>query len=107
MQNTLKKSSIDAILESLLNSKQDNEFKMTPEGFKAGNSKVYEPRDLRIFKTYHFEGSAGVLDSYNIYLIKSNDGLIGYSLNSANDFQKNEDNLYNWFIKKIPVEALA
>lgn len=107
MQNTLRKPALDAILESLLNSKQDNEFKMTREGFKTSNSKAYDPRDLKICKAYHFEGSQGVVDSYTIYLIMSNDGLVGYSLDSANDFQKNEDSLYNWFITKIPVEDIG
>lgn len=107
MQNTLRKPALDGILESLLNSKHDNEFKMTPEGFKTQHSKVYNPQDLKICKTYYFEGSHGVLDSYTIYLITSGDGLVGYSLDSVNDLQKNQESLYNWFIKKIPVENLG
>lgn len=93
------------ILEKLRIRKQDNEFKMTPEGFTAGKGKVYAPSDLKIIKTYRFEGESDPSDSSIIYLIEANDGLIGYSLDAYGAYS-NHDNEegYDEFIRKIPVE---
>ena len=64
-----------SVLEKLRLRKQDKEFKMTEEGFTAGNNKFYNPEDLRILKTYRFEGDSNPSDSAILYVIEANDDL--------------------------------
>ncbi len=92
-----------AVLEKLRLKRQDNEFRMTENGFTAGKEKYYEPSDLTIIKTYRFEGDSNPSDSSILYLIEATDGLIGYSLDAYGAYS-NHDEKYNGFIQKIKVE---
>jgi len=51
------------------------------EGFSAGRNKTYQPEELEILKTFRFEEPAIHLIRI-IYLIRANDGMTGYSLDS-------------------------
>ncbi len=98
-------TTMTAVLEKLRVKKQDNEFKLTPEGFTIGNGKFYQPEDLKIIKTYRFEGESDPSDSSVIYIIEANDGLIGYSIDAYGVYSNHEDDGYDDFIKKIPTEG--
>ncbi len=102
-QNT-PMTTVTSVLEKLRIEKHDKEFRMTPEGFTPGNQKYYQPEDLKIIKTYRFEGESDPSDSSVIYLIEANDGLIGYSLDAYGAYSDHEDDGYDDFIRKIPVE---
>ncbi len=95
---------VSAVLEKLRLKKRDKEFRMTPEGFKAGTDKFYKPEDLKIIRTYRFEGESDPSDSSIIYLIEANDGLVGYSLDAYGVYSEHEDDGYDDFIRKIPIE---
>ncbi len=83
----------------------DNEFKWTDKGFTAGKNKFYQPEDLKIIKTYRFEGDSDPSDSSIIYLIEANDGLIGYTMDAYGVYSTQEDEeVYNNFVRQIPVE---
>lgn len=97
-------TTVTSILEKLRVKKFDNEFRMTPEGFTPGNNKYYSPEDLKIIRTYRFEGESDPGDSAIIYLIEANDGLVGYSLDSYGVYSDHEDDGYDDFIRKIPVD---
>ncbi len=97
-------TTVSAILEKLRIKKYDQEFRMIPEGFTPGNNKYYNPGDLKIIRTYRFEGESDPSDSSIIYLIEANDGLIGYSMDAYGVYSDHEDDGYDDFIKKIPVE---
>ena len=101
-KNTM--TTVTSVLEKLRIEKHDNEFTMTPEGFTAGNKKYYQPQDLKIVRTYRFEGESDPADSSVIYLIEANDGLIGYSMDSYGAYSDHADDGYDDFIRKIPVE---
>lgn len=102
-QKTLM-TTVTSVLENLRIKKQDREFRMTPEGFTPGNDKYYQPEDLKIIRTYRFEGESDPADSSVIYLIEANDGLIGYSMDSYGAYSDHENDGYDDFIRKIPVE---
>lgn len=105
METQVSMTSLLVILEKLRIRKQDNEFKLTPEGFTAGKGKIYSPSDLKIIKTYRFEGNSDPSDSSIIYLIEANDGLVGYSLDAYGAYSNHdEEEGYDEFIRKIPVE---
>lgn len=96
-------TTMNVVLENLRIRKQDNEFKMTDEGFTVNNSKFYNPEDLTIIKTYRFEGDSNPSDSSILYLIEANDGMIGYSIDAYGAYS-NHDEKYDKFIQQVKVE---
>lgn len=98
-------TSSSVILEKLRLKKLDNEYKWTDKGFTAGKGKLYQPDDLKIIKTYRFEGDSDPGDMSIIYLIEANDGLIGYTMDAYGVYTSHEDDEgYDNFIRQIPVE---
>ena len=102
--NKIEMTTMVSVLEKLRVKKFDNEFRMTEEGFTAGNNKYYEPDQLKIVRTYRFEGESDPSDNAVIYLIESNDGLIGYSIDAYGAYSDHEDDGYDDFIRKVKVE---
>lgn len=97
-------TTLSAVLEKLRIKKQDNEFRMTADGFGIGNGKFYTPDQLKIIKTYRFEGNSDPSDSSIIYLIEAENGLVGYSLDAYGAYSDHEDDGYDDFIRKISME---
>lgn len=98
-------TTLAAVMEDLRLRKHDQEFRWTPEGFTAGKGKIYQPEDLKITKTYRFEGESDPSDSSILYLIEANDGLIGYSLDAYGIYSNHENEEgYDNFIRKIQVQ---
>ena len=75
-------TTLSQVIEKLRLKRQDNEFILTPEGFSIGKGKFYQPQDLKIIKTFRFEGESDPSDSSILYLMESNDGIIGYSVDA-------------------------
>src|SRR5580765_8106245 len=96
-------TTLSGVLEKLRLRKQDNEFQVSEEGFKSPAGKVYQPDDLKIIKTYRFEGDSDPSDNSILYLIEANDGLIGYSIDAYGVYANHTEDWYDEFIKKIPV----
>ena len=97
-------TTLSQVIEKLRLKRQDNEFTLTPEGFTIGTGKFYHPQDLKIIKTYRFEGESDPSDSSILYVIEGNDGTIGYSIDIYGAASNHDDVDYDGFIVKIPVE---
>jgi len=97
-------TTLSTVLEKLRMKKQDNEFCITPKGFTTVNSKIYQPADLKIIKTYRFEGESDPSDSMILYVIEANDGMVGYSMDAYGAYSNHENDGYDEFIKKLDVE---
>lgn len=97
-------TTVTSVLEKLRVKKRDKEFRMTPDGFTAGTGKFYNPEDLKIIKTYRFEGESDPSDSSIIYILEANDGLVGYSMDAYGVYSDHEDDGYDDFIRKVNVE---
>jgi len=97
-------TTLTSVMEKLRAKKLDNEFKLTNEGFNAGKGKNYQPDNLKIIRTYRFEGESDPDDSSVLYVIKADDGLIGYTLD-AYGAVTNHGPEFNNFIRNIPVEG--
>jgi hypothetical protein len=97
-------TSSSLVLEMLRLKRIDNEFHWTPEGFTAGKGKAYRPEQLEILKTFRFEGASDPSDSEILYIIRAEDGLIGYSQDvyGANTGHEDEQG-YDNFIRQIRV----
>ncbi len=104
MSSKIEMTTLSSILEKLRLRKQDNEFKMTEKGFCTGTGKYYEPSDLKIIKTYRFEGESDPSDSVALYLIEAKDGLVGYSIDAYGAYSNYDNSSYDDFIRKVPVE---
>lgn len=97
-------TTLSQVIEKLRLKHQDNEFRLTQEGFSIGNGKFYQPQDLKIIKTFRFEGESDPSDSSILYVLEGNDGTIGYSANAYGAYSNHDDMHYDDFIRKVPVE---
>ncbi len=97
-------TTLSQILERLRLKKQDNEFRMTEKGFGPGTGKYYEPTDLKIIKTYRFEGESDPSDNAILYVLEGKDGSMGYSLDAYGVYSNHDDDRYDDFIRHIPME---
>lgn len=104
MSTSTDMTTLTSVLEKLRIKRKDIEFVMTAEGFTPKNGKYYNPEDLQIIKTYRFEGESDPSDSMVLYIIEANDGLIGYSLDAYGAYSNHEDDGYDDFLRKIPVQ---
>jgi len=100
----IEMTTLSQVLEKLRLKKQDKEFCMSDKGFGPGTGKYYSPNDLKIIKTYRFEGESDPSDSCIVYVIEANDGSIGYSLDAYGVYSNHDDSKYDDFIRKIPME---
>ena len=96
-------TTLSMVMEKLRLKRQDNEFTLTEQGFNCNSTKMYQPEDLTIIKTYRFEGDSDPSDNVILYLIQANDGLIGYSIDAYGAYSNNADG-YDDFIKKLRME---
>jgi len=104
MASKVEMTTLSTVLEKLRLKKRDNEFIMTSKGFGTDKGKCYQPEELKIIKTYRFEGESDPSDSSILYLIEATDGKIGYSLDAYGVYSNHDDASYDDFIRKIPME---
>ena len=96
-------TTLSQVIEKLRLKRHDNEFLLTPSGFSVGNGKFYQPNQLKIIRTFRFEGESDPGDSSILYVIEASDGLVGYSVDAYGAFS-NHDIKYDEFIRTIPKE---
>jgi hypothetical protein len=104
MNKPSEMTTLSQVMEKLRLKRQDNEFLLSPKGFSVGNGKYYNPDELKIIKTYRFEGDSDPSDSSILYLFEATDGTIGYSIDSYGAFSNHDDVNYDDFIRKVPTE---
>ena len=109
MENTVQErptqmSTMSQVLEKLRVKRQDNEFRMKDNAFKGTNGKCYQPDELTIIKTYRFESESDPSDSSILYILEAKDGLIGYTADAYGVYSNHDDDGYDDFIRKIPVQ---
>lgn len=91
------------VLERMRKLHMDNEFRWTPEGFHAANGKTYQPDELVILRAMRFEGASNPSDMEVLYILRSRDGLVGYSLDAYGAYSSHENEAgYDNFIRQIP-----
>ncbi|HVU98166.1 MAG TPA: hypothetical protein VHE34_23245 [Puia sp.] len=91
------------ILERLRKKHMDNEFRWTPKGFTTCNGKTYRAEELEIIRILRFEGISDPSDTEILYIIRTNDGLVGYSLDAYGAYSSHDSEFgYNNFIRQIP-----
>ncbi|WP_192348930.1 hypothetical protein [Algoriphagus sp. Y33] len=71
-----------------------------------GSETLYQPEQLKIVKTYRFEGESDPADMAVIYLIHSESGEKGFILNAYGTYSDEDNRYYDEFIKRVPVEEI-
>ena len=82
MANTGDMDTVSTVLNKLKLNKQDNEFTINEQGLIVLKAKLYQQHEVKIIKTYRFEGETDPADEAIIYVIEANDGVVGYSLDA-------------------------
>ena len=91
------------MLSKLRAKHMDNEFRWTPKGFTTNNGRTYKPGDLEIVRIFRFEGISDPSDMEILYILKTNDGIYGYSLDAYGAYSSHDSEFgYNNFIRQIP-----
>ncbi|RYE38398.1 MAG: hypothetical protein EOP48_27165 [Sphingobacteriales bacterium] len=100
----IEMTTLSVVMEKLRLNKWDNEFVLADKGFCTGTGKFYSPSDLKIIRTYRFEGDSDPSDNVILYVIEANDGMLGYSLDAYGAYSNHDDAKYDDFIRMIPME---
>lgn len=81
------------------------EYRMNEDGemHYADEEKVYEPSDLKILKSYRFEGNSDPADNAVLYVAKSAEGNKGMIIDIYGA-DSNAPDSFDEFIRSIPVE---
>lgn len=77
------------------------DLKWTGNEFQI-NGKLYKEEFLKIVKTFRFEGESDPDDSSILYVIRTDDGAMGYTLNAYGQ-DSNYNLAYDNFIRSLPV----
>lgn len=85
-----------------------NEFLMNAEGeMKYSNSdKVYQPSDLKILKSYRFEGDSNPGDNAVLYVMTDKDDNRGMVIDSYGAESNHPGEKFDNFLRDIPKEEL-
>ncbi|WP_153797887.1 hypothetical protein [Foetidibacter luteolus] len=101
--STEEMTTTSQVVERLRKNGDDNEFRWKDGSFVAAG-KNYQPEDLKIVKTYRFEGFSDPSDTAVLYVIKTNDNVLGYSLDAYGVYSNHDDEQgYDNAIRMIPV----
>lgn len=99
-------TTLSQVMNQLREKGMDCEFKLADSGLgliNATNGKVYTINDLRIIRTYRFEGDSNPSDSSILYLIEGSDGQVGHVLDAYGVYSGYEDDQFDKLIREIPV----
>ena len=69
-----------------------------------GDEKNYNPSDLKIVKTYRFEGDSNPSDNAVLYVIEANDGNTGMIIDSYGAESNYPGDKFDEFMREVSVE---
>jgi hypothetical protein len=98
---------ISTVLNRLKIKNQDNEFIIDKKGQLSFNGKSYSKNDIKIIKTYRFEGESDPADQAIIYLILAYDGVIGYSLDAYGVYTNHRNDGYADLIQQMATNQVS
>ena len=103
MQLPHEMTTLSQVMELLKSKGLDREFKWTKQGFLLQDGRAYQPVELKIVKVYRFEGMTDPADMSILYIIQTNDGQTGYSLNAYGVYNSHDgEEGYDNFIRQVP-----
>lgn len=93
--------SVATVMKYLEEKGYDNEFTIADSGHLLLKGKLYAPEDTKLVRTFRFEGESDPSEQSIIYLVKTSDGNIGYSIDAYGMYSPHMDDGYGAFIKKL------
>ena len=93
--------SVSMVMEYLKEKGYDSEFTIADSGQLLLKGKLYDAASIRLLKTFRFEGESDPSEQSIIYLIETNDGEVGYSIDSYGMYSEHMDDAYAEFIRKL------
>ncbi|MFT3945625.1 MAG: hypothetical protein QM763_01520 [Agriterribacter sp.] len=97
-------TTLSEVLNKLEERGQANEYKVTDKGLTLDENKYFQPSELKIIKTYRFEGDSNPDDESILFLIETPDNTIGFIIDAYGVYSNIEPEKYIRFIREIPVE---
>ena len=92
---------LTAVLSHLKDLAWDNEFSVTENNKIELNKSYYNIDDIELIQTYRFEGDSDPSEQAIIYIIKTPDGIIGYSIDSYGMYSNHNNDNYSNFISNL------
>ncbi|MDF0719080.1 hypothetical protein P0M11_03605 [Kaistella sp. PBT33-4] len=94
------------VMHKLMQKGVTQEFRMNEAGeMKLSSSeKVYQPGDLKILKSYRFEGFSNPEDNEVLYVAEDSDGHRGMIIDSYGADSNYPGDMFDSFIRDIPIE---
>lgn len=105
MTNRKEMDTISTVLSHLKQKKQDNEFTVDENGLVFLMGKCYQQEEVKLLKTYRFEGESDPEEEAIIYLIETTDGAVGYSLDAYGIYTDHLSDRYAGLIKRLTAIA--
>ena len=100
----MQMTTLSEVLNKLEERGQSNEFRITAKGLTLDESRYFQPSELKIIKTYRFEGESNPDDESILYLIETGDNGIGFIIDAYGVYSNVEPEKYLQFIREIPME---
>jgi hypothetical protein len=101
MTNSEQMDTLHTVLDQLKHKHQDHVFELNEQGRISLEGRLYDQRELTLIKTYRFEGASDPSEEAIIYLVRTSDGKIGYSLDAYGVYTNHHDDGYADFIHGI------
>lgn len=97
---------LSQVMEKLRQKGITEEIRMTDDKkfVISGTEKSYQPQDLKIIRTYRFEGASDPDDNIALYLVKDHYGNMAMVIDSYGFNSNYEGPEFDEFLKAIPEE---
>jgi hypothetical protein len=103
----LEMDTISNVLNKLKLKNQDNEFIIDKKRQLSLNGKSYSKHDIKIIRTYRFEGESDPADEAILYIFLAYDGVIGYSLDAYGVYTNHMNDGYADFIQQTSINKVS
>ena len=94
---------ITMVLQNLNLTGRGTEFFIHQDGVLDLKGKSYYQRDVKIIKTYRFEGESDPADAAIIYIVRTNDGVTGYCIDAYGIYSAHTNDLFTNFLRDAEV----
>ena len=103
--NSNKMTTLSQVMETLRKRGIHKEFRMNEKNEMKcdGSERNYQPLDLKIIKTYRFEGDSNPADNVILYVIEDYDRTIGFMIDSYGADSNYSGEEFDNFVREIPV----
>lgn len=95
-------TTLSTVMEVLRQRGIEQEFRWTPEGMTIGRGKFYQPTELTIIRVYRFEGLSDPADNAILYVMKADDELVGYCIDTYGAYS-NQGRDFSNFVREVPI----